>query len=258
MWNIYLKKDLMFKRFMALYMRLFKHNHVKSFDKIINTERVNELMNLLNSNSLLNNEPPIEIKKILSHFDLKYASNELSILIHLPSPFLSPGGYSVFMNIYETLIFMGLKAELLNWDDNIETKFTDFKPNVFISSDDENYRERINWTFIKKYKKNNKIKVGLTASLEEYGNTPLTKRISWGIENEIDFYYSFRAKEYTDTRKQYQPFFTSGFEICNVEFGANLLKFYPINNLNKKLDYIFLGQLILPNKKDILIILFLF
>jgi hypothetical protein len=232
----------MLKRIKALYIRLFKQNHVESFDKIINTERVNELKNLINSNNLLNNEPPIEIKKILSHFDLKYASNDLSIMIHLPSPLLSPGGYSVFMNIYETLIFMGVKAELLNWEDNFETKFTDFKPTVFISSDDENYRERINWMFIKNYKKNHKIKIGLTASIEEYGNTPLTKRIYWGIENEIDFYFSFRAKEYTDTRKEYQPFFKSGFKICNIEFGANLLKFYPVNNSNKKLDYIFFGS----------------
>jgi hypothetical protein len=105
---------------------------------------------------------------------------------------LSPGGYSVFINIYESLVFMGVKTDLYNWNDDFESKFNQFKPNVFITSDDINYINRINWTFIKKYKKNNNLRVGLTASIAEYGNTPIDTRISWAIENNVDFYYSFR------------------------------------------------------------------
>ena len=128
---------------------------------------------------------------------------------------------------------MGVKTDLYNWNDDFESKFNQFKPNVFITSDDINYINRINWSYIKKYKKNNNLRVGLTASIAEYGNTPINTRISWAIDNNVDFYYSFRAKEYTDSRKEYQPFFDNGFEICNIEFGANLLKFYPINNSDK-------------------------
>ncbi len=228
--------------FRKIYRLLLKKNHVESFDKIISTKSVSELIDTLNSSKQLNSEPPIEIKEILNHYELKYANNDLKILIHLPSQLLSPGGYSVFINIFETLTFMGVRAELLKWEDEVEKKFTEFNPNIFLTSDDKNYIERINWKFIKNYKKDNKIKIGLTASIEEYGNTPLSNRISWALDNEIDFYYSFRAKEYTDNRKEYQPFFKNGFKICNIEFGVNLLKFYPVPNSNKNLDYIFFGS----------------
>jgi hypothetical protein len=232
----------MLTRFKKIYRQLFKKNHVESFDKIITTKSVSELIDSMNSIKQSSSEPPIEIKEILNHFDLKYAGCDLKILIHLPSQLLSPGGHSVFINIFETLTFMGVRTELLNWDDDFETKFTEFKPTIFISSDDKNYIDRINWLFIKNYKKDNKLKVGLTASIEEYGNTPLKNRISWSLDNEIDFYYSFRAKEYTDSRKEYEPFFKNGFQFCNIEFGANLLRFYPVYNPSKKIDYIFFGS----------------
>jgi hypothetical protein len=232
----------MLKYLKKLYTEIFNRNHVKSFDKIISSKKGIDQLNLLNLSLDYNNDIPFEIKKILNQFRSKYKDNVLRILIHLPSPLLSPGGYSVFINIYESLVFMGVKTDLYNWNDDFESKFNQFKPNVFITSDDINYINRINWSYIKKYKKNNNLRVGLTASIAEYGNTPINTRISWAIDNNVDFYYSFRAKEYTDSRKEYQPFFDNGFEICNIEFGANLLKFYPINNSDKKLDYIFFGS----------------
>ena len=222
---------------------LFKKDHVTFFSGVITNKKVDLF---LNSSSRFKDVPisiPDDIKNISQFYFLKHTSSNLRILIHLPSLEHSPGGYSIFLNIYETLSFMGINVNLLNWDDNFDIIFNQYQPNIFITSDEVNYLSRINWKLIKEYKEHKKLKVGLTASLEEYGNSPLNDRIKWAKDNLIDFYYSFRAKEYTDQRKEYDAFRENGFNICNIEFGANLLKFYPVNELDQKqFDYIFFGS----------------
>jgi spore maturation protein CgeB len=84
--------------------------------------------------------------------------------------------------------------------------------------------------------------VGLTASLEEYGNTSLSSRLSWAKKNQIDFYYSFRSIEYFSSREEYSPFFSEGFEIYPIEFGANPLIYYPVYSDVKDCDFVFLAS----------------
>ena len=69
-----------------------------------------------------------------------------------------------------------------------------------MTSDHESYRQQIDWPKVLKYKKENQLKLGLTASLEEYGNTPLKERLQWAEKNRVDFFYSFRNDEYIKTR----------------------------------------------------------
>lgn len=182
-------------------------------------------------------------KKARAHFYNKLSHyKELKILIHIPPFHISPGYFSLFKNLQQALNFLGIKTELLSWDDPVETVFDKFKPSVFLSSDHPWSLDKINWDFILKFKTSNYLKVGLDASLEEYGNSPIKERLSWAKENGIDFYYSFKTPEYIKSRKEYKPFFEEGFKIISVEFGANILQYYPIPGIERDLNFVFLAS----------------
>lgn len=179
---------------------------------------------------------------IKNNFYLKRSNSKLKILLHIPDVIHSPGGFSLFNNLKQGLKFLGVKVEFLLFNEKIQDKFSQFKPNIFLSSDHTSYLSLLNWDFIAEYKKKNILKVGLTASLEEYGNTSLMKRLAWARKNRIDFYYSFRADEYLSLRKEYYPFYDSGFKIYSVEFGANPLIYYPVPGIKRDLNFVFLAS----------------
>jgi hypothetical protein len=117
-----------------------------------------------------------------------------------------------------------------------------FKPTVFLSSDHVSYLDRIDWSILEDYKKKNRLLVGLTASISEYGNSPLNERLNWAQNNGIDFYYSFRSQEYLLTRKEYRPFYDSDYNILTIEFGANPLLYIPLPGIERDLYYVFLAS----------------
>jgi len=181
-------------------------------------------------------------EKIITEYKDKYIKSNYRILIHIPPVELSPAGYSLFNNLLESFIFLGIAAEKFDWNDSFENIVNNFKPNIFLSSDNAEYIKKVNWNVLAQYKKNNNLKIGFTASLEEYGNSPLIERLKFGNNKGIDFYYSFRSPEYIVERKEYQPFFKEGFPVLNIEFGANPLIYYPIPNIDRDLNYVFLAS----------------
>jgi hypothetical protein len=183
------------------------------------------------------------VKEIRQKFLGKYRNyKKLRILVHLPPSKSSPGGYSLFGNLIQALDFIGIPVKALEWNAPIENHLNVFKPSVFITGDNSPFLTRINWDAVAKYRKNNGLKLGLTASLEEYGNTPLAERLKWAKEHQVDFYYSFRAPEYLTERKEYQPFYDNGYQIFSVEFGANPLLHYPVPKIKRDLNYVFLAS----------------
>lgn len=181
-------------------------------------------------------------EKILNEFRDKYTDEAIKIMIHLPSKESSPGGYSLFINMAESFKFIGIKTELLFVGEDIKDKLNEFQPTILLSSDHKSYTSKMDWNAINEYKKSHNLQVGLTASIAEYGNTPLKQRLDWGKSIGIDFYYSFRAPEYFNTRAEYRPFFEYGYEILSVEFGANPLLYFPLPNIDKDIDYLFLAS----------------
>ena len=179
---------------------------------------------------------------ILNDYKDKYIHfKHLRILIHIPSKRNSPGGYSLFSNLKETIEYMGIKCEALGWEESFSYKAKTFQPSIFLSSDNEIYRNKIDWFAVKKYKAINKLFIGLTATVEP-GNNPLFKRLHWAKQRQIDFYYSFRSEEYLQSRKDYTPYFDEGYKIHSVEFGANPLHYFPVGGHPKDLAYVFLAS----------------
>lgn len=160
------------------------------------------------------------------------------ILIQVPAPAYSPAGYSLFTNLAESLEFIGVPTRILEWNADTQAALEDFSPTVLLSSDHESYLYRIDWAAIARYKEHaGRLRVGLTASLEEYENTPLKQRLEWAERHGIDFYYTFRDEDYVKARREYEPFFDAGYSLVYLPFGANILHYYPVAGFNRDLDY---------------------
>lgn len=188
-------------------------------------------------------EAPKEVEEVAKYFSGKYLKSDHRILIHTPPLAVSPGGYSVFSNMCESLNFMGVPTYLLAWNENTTEVFEKFSPTVLITSDHPSYTDLLDWNYIKDYKLKKNFAVGLSASIEAYGNSPLVPRLDWAKRVDVDFYYSFRAEEYVQSRLDYKPFGEYGYQICSIEFGANIMKFFPVEASGEKaLDYIFFGS----------------
>ena len=178
----------------------------------------------------------------LIRFRNKYCNvRGLRILIHIPPKNVSPGGYSLFSNLVESIQYLGIPCERLLWDESTDDRLESFKPNVLMSSDNSVYKKKINWSAIQKYRSETPLKVGLTASIEAYGNSPLRGRLEWAKSQDISFFYSFRSPEYLRARSDYALFFSEGYPIHSMEFGANPLHYYPVEAV-KDLSYVFLAS----------------
>ena len=184
------------------------------------------------------------VNHIKNHFRDRYSHlNTFRILIHIPSLEASPGGNSLFSNMTQALGFIGIPVKNLGWNEGIEKYLDEFKPAVFMTSDHEIYLSRIDWKAVEKYRNSNILRIGLTASIEEYGNTPLKERLLWAKEHGIDFYYSFRCPEYLQQRAEYKPFLENRHNIFSIEFGANPLIHYPVPGFKRDLNYVFLASI---------------
>jgi hypothetical protein len=184
------------------------------------------------------------VEAVRREFGGKYSRSAAAprIMIHLPPVERSPGGHSLFRNLGESLRFIGIPTELVTWTDPFAERIDTFRPTVFLSSDAPDYLGRIDWRYFAAYRADHPCLVGLTASIPEYGNSPLPGRLRWAAEHEVDFYYSFRAPAYLESRRSYRPFFEEGYRILSVEFGANPLLYRPVPGVARDLDYVFLAS----------------
>jgi hypothetical protein len=181
-------------------------------------------------------------KELELHFkELHACKTKERILIQVPAPAFSPAGYSLFTNLAESLEFIGVPTRILSWEGGTRLALEEFRPTVMLSSDHESYLARIDWDAVAHYKESNKLRVGLTASLAEYVNTPLKGRLDWAREHGIDFFYSFRDEGYVETRVEYSPFFDAGYKMVYLPFSANVLHYYPVAGFSRDLDFVLMA-----------------
>ncbi|MGB8410362.1 MAG: glycosyltransferase, partial [Gallionella sp.] len=182
-------------------------------------------------------------RQVEQKFKNRYAGKSSErIIIHVPDPAFSPAGFSLFANIAECLDFIGIPTHILGWNEDTREAIDKFGPTVLLSSDHASYPERIDWDAIKGYRATNRLRVGLTASLAEYDNTPLENRLAWAKQRGVDFFYSFRDETYVSNRDEYRPFFDAGYEILYLPFGANILHYYPVAGFDRDIDFVLIAS----------------
>lgn len=168
--------------------------------------------------------------------------SEERILIQVPDARFSPAGYSLFSNLMESLNYIGIPAQALEWNDDSQQALESFKPTVLLSSDNHEYLRRIDWDAIAKFKSVQRLRVGLSAALEEYESTPLMPRLAWAKAHDINFFYSYRDEDYVKSRKEYTPFFDAGYQILYIPFGANTLHYFPVAGFERDLNYVLMAS----------------
>lgn len=182
----------------------------------------------------------IEVEALFK--DSMVGTSDERILIQIPDARFSPAGYSLFSNLMESLNYIGIPARALGWEEETQTALDQFKPTILISSDNHEYLRRIDWKVIARYKASERLRVGLSAALEEYESTPLLPRLAWAQQHQIDFYYSYRDEDYVTNRKEYQPFFDAGYQILYIPFGANVLHYFPVAGFERDLNYVLMAS----------------
>ena len=187
----------------------------------------------------------LELKRsVESAFRAKHVTlgRNLRILVHLPDFEWSPGGYSLFGNMISSLNFLGIPAEPLKWGESLQAALGRFEASCILTSDHESFLNRIDWDILLARKKRTPLLLGLTASPDGDGNTPLEGRLAWARKHAVDFYYNFQAAEYVRGSEAYSAFFRQGYPVFSVEFGANLLHYYPVEKTLEDLDYVLLAS----------------
>jgi len=170
------------------------------------------------------------------------AEVNLRLLIFVPPAVTSPAGFSVMANLTQSLRHLGVQVHEMDGTEPLARLLEDFAPTVFLLPDFASFLSCVDWNSVGRYRQRQPLMVGLTASLEEYGNTPLQGRLGWARDHDISFYFSFRPPEYLATRPEYRPFFENGYRIASVEFGANILRYYPVPGISRDLPFVFLGS----------------
>ena len=176
------------------------------------------------------------------YFNKHASSQGIRVLVHLPEARISAGGHSVFSNLAQSLQFLGIPVLALGGGRPTGDVLAEFRPTILLISDYRPFLALVDWAAVKSYRSRNKLLLGLTASLEAYGNTPLPPRLSWAREHGVDFYFTFRSQNYVTARREYTPFFDMGYRILSFEFGVNPLVYYPVPGVARDLNFVFLAS----------------
>lgn len=229
---------------------LFNRETLNSHDLVLAEAEAALLNSSVHENleSCLNSTDPVVRQGTRLKIDLQSQMKDSCIesaeriLIQVPDARFSPAGYSLFSNLLESLNYIGIAAKALDWNEDIDGALQSFQPSVLLSSDNPEYLKRIDWLRVNQYKQASKLRVGLSAALEEYESTPLLPRLAWAKQHQIDFYYSYRDEDYVRSRSEYQPFFDEGFQIIYIPFGANILHYYPVTGFERDLNYVLMAS----------------
>lgn len=210
---------------------------------LVNRDTYENIEACLNSpDPLVQQGTRLKLNLDASFKDCMAGVSEERILIQVPDARFSPAGYSLFSNLMESLNYIGIPAQALGWNDDSQQALESFKPTVLLSSDNYEYLRRIDWDAIAKFKSVRRLRVGLSAALEEYESTPLMPRLAWAKAQDIDFFYSYRDEDYVKSRKEYIPFFDAGYQILFIPFGANTLHYFPVAGFERDLNYVLMAS----------------
>ena len=183
--------------------------------------------------------------ELLNKFKNKLSHFKIRVLIHCPNEKLSVGYESIFKNISKAFSHLGVKVKLLFWGE-IETAdiLKDFKPNILFSLNDRAYIKDLDWKSINDYRKMNSLKIGLSVceKMHCHKGETLQGIIERGENLKVDFYHSLWNQEYIDSNEDYRKYLDRGYSILPWEFGANIFDYYPVPNIEKDLDYVFLAS----------------
>jgi len=183
--------------------------------------------------------------ELLNKFENKLLLSKVKILIHCPNEKISVGYESIFKNIFKAFSHLGVKVKLLFWEETRASEILkEFKPNILFSLNDRAYIKNLDWEAIDAYRKENSLKIGLSVCerMHCHSGETLEGIIERGKNLRVDFYHSLWDQEYIDSNEDYRKYLELGYSIIPWEFGANIFDYYPVPQVDRDLDYVFLAS----------------
>ena len=156
---------------------------------------------------------------VVNQFRGIYSHSEIRVLLHQPNN----GALKYLMQSWqEVLTHMGIKTDVLQWNENTRDKFSAFQPDVFISVNETAYLEQIDLGCIEEWRKYNGMKYGLILSYDRPANNS-------------DFQITFHRnpQKHSELSKTHLP-------LISLPFAANPLKHF-MRPGRAIWDYFFVG-----------------
>jgi hypothetical protein len=179
--------------------------------------------------------------KALRHFTGRLAGSPLRVLVHVPPASVSPAGYSAYTNLAQSLDVLGVPTLTQSFGAPWRETLKRFAPNALLTSDHHVYLDDIDRSALADYRQSAPLHLFLTASPEGEADAPLSQRLTRAEELGVSGYTSWHARESLD-HEAYAPFHDRGLPILSVEFGANIVDFYPAPGISRDIDYVFLAS----------------
>ncbi len=175
----------------------------------------------------------------LESFKDAHKAKNLKVLFHLPSIYAT-GMRSVYLNWMASLNYMGVGAEAVEFEESLSEKLSEFSPDLFVSVDHQLFLNSADWATLKDYREKADLQIALLAhdeseSTDNYSNE---KRLALAKSRKIDFFFSFRSRDYV---QRIFPHLTADYKVLSIPFGANPIKDYYIP-CEKTFDWNFLGS----------------
>ncbi len=178
----------------------------------------------------------------LTHYDGILGKEDLRVLVHIPAQGDSPGGWSAFMNMADSLTYMGVPTRILACAQNLQQVLHEFEPNLLLSGDHPIFTSNLDWSAIHRYRVDAALKVGLYTGPEPYGLDYSAERALWAESVHANFFFSFRTPAYVASNNAYVPYLEAGFQFAHIPFGANILQYHPVPRVQRDLPFVFLAS----------------
>ncbi len=168
----------------------------------------------------------------------------IRVLIHVPG-LISPAALSLFRNLGQGFELLGLPTAYWPEGDPLEPHLHAFRPTLLLSVDHKWYpRTRTvsadDVIILQEYRKRSPLVLGLSSNHFPTEPARLREQLTEARKLRVDFFYSFQCQE--AIRRKYLLFFQVGFPVASCEFGANPSVFYPVPNVERDLNYVFLAS----------------
>ena len=154
-----------------------------------------------------NENEDTETSKLKAKYYNFFSDKKLVFFIKVPLRSQSPGVFSLFTNLIETLQYMGIQVFPFENFAALQNLFTHQIPHVILTGNEQMYIKDWQWDVLRNLKNEYSFAVGLTLFTNEEGtNNPLEKRLSIAKKNGVDFYFSWCDKTYINYSEAYQVY----------------------------------------------------
>ena len=167
-------------------------------------------------------------------------SEPVRFLLHCPPSSISPAANSLVRNWADGMEFLGIPVRLLHFDDDVTEVFEEFQPDALLTTDSVDFIQHLDWNRFAEYKKTHRFLVGMSAIPGVMEGRPLADRLAWARDKGVDFYYCYSDLEYC--RQEYREFLDAGYPVIGIPFSANPLHYYPVPDVKRDLDFVFLAS----------------